>query len=168
VTEQPHGPGSRLDASDAAPIYLPQRPDLEDRPDATIGHTSLPERIGGDKNWDYRYMGVRNASYTVDALLRPGLHNEVYAAVTHVIGCVRSTGPDLTVFCSGHGDVPDADRTLSASGCRNSRPVRSGNAAALAQARAARSAGVRVALRMLYSGPDRGPLPPPATQLPGS
>src|SRR3954464_9695981 len=99
VTEQPHGPGSRLVASDAAPIYLPQRPDLEDRPDATIGHTSLPERIGGDKNWDYRYMGGRNASYTVDAPLRPGLHNEVYAAVTHLIGCVRSTGPDLTVFC---------------------------------------------------------------------
>lgn len=158
-------------ASDDAPVYLPDRSQLEGRLDTTIEQwhawaegitydgpwraavhrsalalkllqyeptgaiaaaatTSLPERIGGYKNWDYRYMWIRDASYTVDALLRLGLHAEVQAALTFILRCTRSTTPDLKVFYSLDGTAPDTQQDLNAPGYRNSRPVRSGNRAA--------------------------------------
>ena len=40
-------------------------------------------------------MWVRDAAYTVDALLRLGLHEEVQAAVTFLLRCARATAPDL-------------------------------------------------------------------------
>jgi len=60
---------------------------------AAAATTSLPERMGGDKNWDYRFMWVRDASFTVDAFLHLGLHEEVQAAVTWPLGAVRRTAP---------------------------------------------------------------------------
>jgi GH15 family glucan-1,4-alpha-glucosidase len=92
--------------------------------------TSLPERIGGDKNWDYRYMWVRDSSYTLDALMQLGLHEEVQLAVSFLLSAIRRTAPDLHVFYTLSGDVPDDHAELDAPGYRNSRPVRSGNGAA--------------------------------------
>ena len=40
--------------------------------------TSLPERIGGSRNYDYRYMWVRDTAFTIDALMRIGLPEQVY------------------------------------------------------------------------------------------
>ncbi|MFI6073987.1 glycoside hydrolase family 15 protein [Actinoplanes sp. NPDC051343] len=97
---------------------------------AAAATTSLPERIGGDRNYDYRYMWVRDAAYTIDALLRLDLHQEVHAAVTFLLRCARATDPDLKVFYSLRGGTPDTQATLNAAGYRDSRPVRSGNAAA--------------------------------------
>ncbi|MEU4244724.1 glycoside hydrolase family 15 protein [Actinoplanes sp. NPDC026619] len=97
---------------------------------AAAATTSLPERVGGDKNWDYRYMWTRDTAYTVDALIRLGLHAEVQAALTFLLRCARDTAPDLKVFYSLDGSNPAAEHTLSAPGYRNSRPVRSGNGAA--------------------------------------
>jgi GH15 family glucan-1,4-alpha-glucosidase len=96
---------------------------------AAAATTSLPERIGGDKNWDYRYMWVRDASFTVDAFLRLGLHEEVHAALTYLLSCIRATTPGLKIFYTLEGAVPNGERTLAAAGYRDSRPVRSGNAA---------------------------------------
>lgn len=92
--------------------------------------TSLPERVGGEKNWDYRYMWVRDSSFTVDALMKLGLHEEVQAAVSFLLGALRRTAPDLHVFYTLRGDVPDGERELDAPGYRGSRPVRAGNGAA--------------------------------------
>jgi GH15 family glucan-1,4-alpha-glucosidase len=92
--------------------------------------TSLPERIGGTKNWDYRYMWVRDTAFTVDALIRLGLHAEVHAALTFLLRCVRSTAPDLKIFYHLDGGVPDAERRLDTPGYRGSLPARSGNGAA--------------------------------------
>ncbi len=98
---------------------------------AAAATTSLPERLGGDKNWDYRYMWIRDAAYAVDALLRLGLHAEVQAAVTFILRCARSTTPDLKVFYALDGTVPSPEEhILDAPGYHNSRPVRSGNRAA--------------------------------------
>jgi GH15 family glucan-1,4-alpha-glucosidase len=97
---------------------------------AAAATTSLPERIGGDRNYDYRYMWVRDAAYTIDALLRLNLHQEVQAAITFLLRCARSTDPDLKVFYTLRGDTPGTQATLSAAGYRDSRPVRSGNDAA--------------------------------------
>jgi len=97
---------------------------------AAAATTSLPERIGGDKNWDYRYMWIRDASFTVDAFLNLGLHEEVQGAVTWLLRSVRSTTPGLKVFYELGGGVPSEHKELSAPGYRNSRPVRAGNGAA--------------------------------------
>jgi GH15 family glucan-1,4-alpha-glucosidase len=92
--------------------------------------TSLPERIGGVKNWDYRYMWVRDSSYTVDALMELGLHEEVQAAVSFLLAAVRRTTPELHVFYTLDGDVPKEHSELDAEGYRRSQPVRAGNGAA--------------------------------------
>ncbi|MEV6848009.1 glycoside hydrolase family 15 protein [Actinoplanes sp. NPDC051411] len=97
---------------------------------AAAATTSLPERVGGDKNWDYRYMWVRDAAFAVDALIRLGLHAEVHAGLSFLLRCARSTAPHLKVFYDLDGEVPDAERELDAPGYRGSRPVRSGNEAA--------------------------------------
>lgn len=97
---------------------------------AAAATTSLPERIGGDRNYDYRYMWVRDAAYTIDSLLRLQLHQEVHSAVTFLLRCARSTDPDLKVFYTLGGATPGTEATLTAAGYRDSRPVRAGNGAA--------------------------------------
>jgi GH15 family glucan-1,4-alpha-glucosidase len=92
--------------------------------------TSLPERLGGDKNWDYRYMWVRDSSFTVDALMELGLHEEVQSAVSFLLSALRRTAPALHVFYTLSGDVPGGQSELDAPGYRDSRPVRAGNGAA--------------------------------------
>jgi GH15 family glucan-1,4-alpha-glucosidase len=93
--------------------------------------TSLPERIGGDKNWDYRYMWVRDCSFTIDALLNLQLHNEAQAAVQWMLGALRRTAPELHVFYRLDGTkAPDNVTEVPLDGYRGSRPVRAGNAAA--------------------------------------
>jgi GH15 family glucan-1,4-alpha-glucosidase len=92
--------------------------------------TSLPERVGGDKNWDYRYMWVRDSSFTVDALMSIGLEEEVQSAVSFLLDVLGRSAPDLHVFYTLSGDVPDGQTELTAPGYRDSRPVRAGNGAA--------------------------------------
>jgi GH15 family glucan-1,4-alpha-glucosidase len=96
---------------------------------AAAATTSLPERIGGDKNWDYRYMWVRDCSFTVDACIKLGLHEEVQAAIAWLLRCVHSTTPGVDVFYQLNGDRPAPERYLDAPGYRNSAPVRAGNRA---------------------------------------
>jgi GH15 family glucan-1,4-alpha-glucosidase len=92
--------------------------------------SSLPERIGGDKNFDYRYSWVRDSSFAFDALIDLGLHEEVHRSVSWLLAALRRTDPDLPVFCRLDGTVADELETLDAPGYRGSRPVRAGNSAA--------------------------------------
>jgi GH15 family glucan-1,4-alpha-glucosidase len=97
---------------------------------AAAATTSLPERIGGEKNWDYRFMWVRDCSFTIDAFLALRLHDEVQAAVQWMLGALRRTAPDLHVLYRLDGSAPAADvRTPDLPGYRDSRPVRVGNSA---------------------------------------
>jgi GH15 family glucan-1,4-alpha-glucosidase len=97
---------------------------------AAAATTSLPERIGGPKNWDYRYAWVRDSSFTLDALINLGLHEEVHGAVSWLLDAIRDNGGDLHVFYSLDGTVADEEATLALPGWRHSQPVRSGNSAA--------------------------------------
>jgi GH15 family glucan-1,4-alpha-glucosidase len=97
---------------------------------AAAATTSLPERIGGDKNWDYRYSWVRDSSFTIDALISLGLHEEVHGAVSWLLEAVRHNGPDLHVFYTLDGSLPGGQSDLAAPGYRHSSPVRDGNGAA--------------------------------------
>ena len=97
---------------------------------AAAATTSLPEAVGGSKNWDYRFAWVRDTSFTLDALINLGLHEEVHGAVSWLLAAVRRNGPDLHVFYTLDGGVDTAERRLDIPGYRHSRPVRDGNGAA--------------------------------------
>ena len=97
---------------------------------AAAATTSLPEAIGGPKNYDYRYAWVRDSSYTLDAFIRLGLQEEVHAAVSWLLKAVRRTAPDIHVFYSLDGQVASGQATVDLPGYRDSLPVRSGNGAA--------------------------------------
>jgi GH15 family glucan-1,4-alpha-glucosidase len=91
--------------------------------------TSLPEKIGGDRNFDYRYMWVRDAAFTIDALLRIGLPEQVHESFCCLLRAVRTTKPDLRPFYSVEGHEARRCDELPLRGYRDSRPVRYGNAA---------------------------------------
>ncbi len=97
---------------------------------AAAATTSLPERIGTDKNWDYRFSWVRDSSFAIDALMNLGLDEEVHNAVAWLLRAICANGPDLHVFYTLEGEVPGKEETLEARGYRDSQPVRSGNGAA--------------------------------------
>ncbi|MFL5959642.1 MAG: glycoside hydrolase family 15 protein [Gaiellaceae bacterium] len=93
--------------------------------------TSLPEVIGGDKNYDYRYSWVRDSAFTLDALMRLGLPEQVHESFDCLLRAVRQTAPELRPFYDLDGNVPERRETLDhLRGYRDSRPVRYGNAAA--------------------------------------
>jgi GH15 family glucan-1,4-alpha-glucosidase len=92
--------------------------------------TSLPERIGGSLNWDYRFCWLRDASLTVRALLGIGCPDEAHAFVDWLLQATRLTQPELRVLYDVHGNTPPPERLLEwLSGYRGSRPVRIGNGA---------------------------------------
>jgi GH15 family glucan-1,4-alpha-glucosidase len=92
--------------------------------------TSLPEVIGGDKNYDYRYSWVRDSAFTLDALMRLGIPEQVQESFGCLLRSVRQTAPDLRPFYDLDGCVPTRAETLDhLRGYRCSHPVRYGNAA---------------------------------------
>ena len=96
---------------------------------AAAATTSLPEQLGGTKNWDYRYSWVRDSSFTVDALLNLGLAEEVHASVSWLISALRRSAPELHVFYTLGGEIADGHAELQVPGYRQSVPVRAGNSA---------------------------------------
>src|SRR5688572_409238 len=92
--------------------------------------TSLPERIGGGLNWDYRYCWLRDASMTARALFGLGFNDEAEAFVSWLLHSTRLTRRHLRVLYDVFGRSPGREGTLDhLSGWRDSRPVRIGNAA---------------------------------------
>lgn len=89
--------------------------------------TSLPERIGGDKNWDYRFAWVRDAGYTIKAFLTIGAEAEAKAAFTWLIA--RITDHGCQVLFTLTGDRAPNERLVDLPGYRGSEPVRVGNLA---------------------------------------
>lgn len=90
--------------------------------------TSLPERIGGVRNWDYRYCWLRDASLTVRALLDLGYDGEAEALVSWMLHTTRLTWPELQVLYDVFGEAHLPERELRhLAGYANSRPVRVGN-----------------------------------------
>jgi GH15 family glucan-1,4-alpha-glucosidase len=93
--------------------------------------TSLPERIGGDLNWDYRFCWLRDAAFTVRALFALGCAPEATAFVDWLLHATRLTQPELRILYDVYGNAPVDERILERfAGYQGSRPVRIGNAAA--------------------------------------
>ncbi len=95
--------------------------------------TSLPEGVGGERNWDYRYAWVRDASFTMEALwvaACPDEANDFFAFMT--TSAAAGIGPERTLqIMFGVGGEHDlSERTLDhLAGWRDSSPVRVGNSA---------------------------------------
>jgi GH15 family glucan-1,4-alpha-glucosidase len=93
--------------------------------------TSLPEVLGGVRNWDYRYAWPRDASIGIDAFLGVGKHDEARAFMAWLLSATRLDRPRIPVLLTLHGKHPGPERELAGwPGYANSPPVRSGNAAA--------------------------------------
>jgi GH15 family glucan-1,4-alpha-glucosidase len=90
--------------------------------------TSLPEAIGGVRNWDYRYCWLRDASFTVSALYGCGFPREGGAFVDWLLYGTRLTQPHLQMLYDVFGEARLPERTLDhLDGYRGSKPVRIGN-----------------------------------------
>ena len=89
--------------------------------------TSLPERAGGDLNWDYRYCWLRDAAFTTSALLLLGCDDDAEAFVSWLLHATALTLPELRVVYDVFGERTARERTLPLAGWRDSRPVRVGN-----------------------------------------
>ena len=92
--------------------------------------TSLPEEIGGERNWDYRLSWVRDSAFTIDALLRVGCTEEAEAFFWWLMQASQLTHPRLQVLYRMDGGPGALERTIDLKGYRGSRPVRAGNTAA--------------------------------------
>jgi len=92
--------------------------------------TSLPERIGGPLNWDYRYCWLRDASLTVRAFLGLGYDAEADAFMNWLMYATALTQPELRILYTVFGENAPKERELEfLTGYKQSRPVRVGNAA---------------------------------------
>jgi GH15 family glucan-1,4-alpha-glucosidase len=97
---------------------------------AAAATASLPEEIGGERNWDYRFCWVRDSAFTLDALLELGCPSEADAFFWWLLHASQLTRPRLQVLYRLDGAERTPERTLALDGYRGSRPVRIGNAAA--------------------------------------
>jgi len=92
--------------------------------------TSLPEVIGGDRNWDYRYCWLRDASYTAQAFAHIGYPEEMGAFVRWMMHATALTYPALKVLYDVYGEASLSQVEVgSLEGYQGSQPVRVGNQA---------------------------------------
>jgi len=92
--------------------------------------TSLPEEIGGVRNWDYRYTWLRDASFTLYALHVLGQHDEANRFMDYLKRVTRKSADHLQIMYGIGGERILTELELPhLEGYRGSRPVRIGNAA---------------------------------------
>ncbi|WNG35411.1 glycoside hydrolase family 15 protein [Archangium violaceum] len=92
--------------------------------------SSLPEAIGGSRNWDYRYAWIRDAAFSVYALRRIGLGSEAFGFLGWVLEAVERHGRPRVLYDLDGNQPPPERIDPELEGYRGSAPVRWGNAAA--------------------------------------
>jgi GH15 family glucan-1,4-alpha-glucosidase len=97
---------------------------------AAAATTSLPETIGGERNWDYRFSWPRDSAFTLRALLALGCSREANAFFSWLLHASQLTHPEVRVLYRLNGRPEARERPLPLAGYRGSRPVRAGNGAA--------------------------------------
>jgi len=93
---------------------------------------SLPEFIGGTRNWDYRASWIRDASFTLYALIRLGFTHEADAYMEFITDRLKDKNPDgsLQIMYTIHGERIFPEKELThLDGHKGSKPVRIGNGA---------------------------------------
>ena len=89
--------------------------------------TSLPERLGGPKNWDYRFAWIRDAGYTIRAFIHVGAYEEAKSALTWLLHRLEDGEPQVCYTLGGR-HVPMTE-VIDLAGYSGSQPVVQGNAA---------------------------------------
>jgi GH15 family glucan-1,4-alpha-glucosidase len=97
---------------------------------AAAATTSLPEEMGGERNWDYRFSWMRDSVFMLNALLALSCAPEARAYFWWLMHASQLTHPRLRVLYRLDGGARAPERTLDLEGHRGSRPVRIGNGAA--------------------------------------
>jgi GH15 family glucan-1,4-alpha-glucosidase len=93
--------------------------------------TSLPEQIGGVRNWDYRYCWLRDATFTLEALLHAGFTDEAESWTQWLLRAIAGSPQDLQIMYGVAGERRLPEYTADwLTGYQGSAPVRIGNAAA--------------------------------------
>jgi GH15 family glucan-1,4-alpha-glucosidase len=93
--------------------------------------TSLPEKRGGTRNWDYRFCWLRDAAFAARALFGLGHEEEANAFVGWLLHATNLTRPELRVLYDVFGETPAKEREIATfTGYGGASPVRTGNAAA--------------------------------------
>ncbi|MDX3024928.1 glycoside hydrolase family 15 protein [Streptomyces acidiscabies] len=92
--------------------------------------TSLPEELGGERNYDYRFVWLRDSAVTLSALLRTGCRDEAVAWRQWLLRAVGGDPENLQIMyrLDGHRDMPERELPWL-TGYEDSRPVRVGNGA---------------------------------------
>jgi GH15 family glucan-1,4-alpha-glucosidase len=92
--------------------------------------TSLPEQLGGQRNWDYRYCWLRDATFTLLALMNAGYFEEAHAWRDWLLRAVAGSPDQVQIMYGirGERNLREWEMTWLA-GYENSKPVRVGNAA---------------------------------------
>jgi GH15 family glucan-1,4-alpha-glucosidase len=91
--------------------------------------TSLPERVGGERNFDYRFSWVRDTSFSLDAFGNLGFRESLHQSLSWLLSASSRTHPRLGVFYGIDGSVPSGESQLDLRGYRGSTPVTLGNGA---------------------------------------
>ena len=89
--------------------------------------SSLPEKLGGESNYDYRYAWPRDAAIGIATFLGLGCHDEAEGFFYWLLHATRLTRPRLPPALTLDGNPIPEERTLEWPGYRDSRPVRFGN-----------------------------------------
>lgn len=92
--------------------------------------SSLPEAIGGPRNWDYRYSWIRDAAFSVYALRRIGLDQEAWSFLAWALDATERDGRPRVLYTLDGKQSPSEREDTRLEGYRRSSPVRWGNAAA--------------------------------------
>jgi|SRR5579884_287382 len=96
---------------------------------AAAGTCSLPEVLGGERNYDYRFGWARDLCFTVEALLSAGMEELAHASVCWLLDAVATTHPRVDPLYSLTGQVVRSQRELPLPGYRQTSPVHVGNQA---------------------------------------
>jgi GH15 family glucan-1,4-alpha-glucosidase len=97
---------------------------------AAAATTSLPEQLGGNRNWDYRYCWLRDATMTLHAMIGSGYHDEAKAWREWLVRTVAGDPKDMQIMYGLDGSRRLVEYELDwLAGYEDSRPVRVGNAA---------------------------------------
>jgi GH15 family glucan-1,4-alpha-glucosidase len=97
---------------------------------AAAATTSLPETLGGERNWDYRFSWPRDSAFAIRALLALGCAREARAFFSWLLHASQLTHPEVRVLYRLNGRAEATEHSLPLAGYRGSKPVRVGNGAA--------------------------------------
>ena len=96
---------------------------------AAAATTSLPEVIGGERNYDYRFSWIRDSAFAMDALGRMGFREQVHQSLSWLLTATAPTHPRMQPLYALDGVVPKQQSQLPLAGYRGTSPVQKGNSA---------------------------------------